>query len=167
MADGRWQIANSRRDAKPDLQTSESNMATNSGSHPDPPASSEADRGSAAASHPRGVSPAPQVTPSSPADEPQVGRALRWSLALWVVFALLACGIDWCVKRTPGQTTPSPASALAEIPQVKFTDITAACGVTFSHQNGAYGDKLLPETMGGGVDSPAHGFGKEFVTVSA
>lgn len=37
-----------------------------------------------------------------------------------------------------------------EIPVVKFTDITSA-GIKFVHNNGAYGDKLLPETMGGGV----------------
>jgi hypothetical protein len=33
----------------------------------------------------------------------------------------------------------------------KFTDITREAGITFVHNNGAYGDKLLPETMGGGV----------------
>ncbi len=33
---------------------------------------------------------------------------------------------------------------------VRFTDVTAA-GIGFVHRNGAYGDKLLPETMGGGV----------------
>ncbi len=38
-----------------------------------------------------------------------------------------------------------------DLPVAKFTDITAASGLTFSHNNGAYGDKLLPETMGGGV----------------
>lgn len=38
-----------------------------------------------------------------------------------------------------------------EIPTAKFTDITAAAGIKFVHNNGAYGDKLLPETMGGGV----------------
>ena len=37
------------------------------------------------------------------------------------------------------------------VPAAKFTDVTAAAGITFSHVNGAYGDKLLPETMGGGV----------------
>lgn len=41
--------------------------------------------------------------------------------------------------------------AATEIPTVKFTDITAAAGIKFVHNNGAYGDKLLPETMGGGV----------------
>jgi hypothetical protein len=34
---------------------------------------------------------------------------------------------------------------------VKFTDITRPAGITFTHENGAYGDKLLPETMAGGV----------------
>ena len=43
-----------------------------------------------------------------------------------------------------------PATA-TEIPAAKFTDITREAGITFSHVNGAYGEKLLPETMGGGV----------------
>jgi hypothetical protein len=38
-----------------------------------------------------------------------------------------------------------------EIPIAKFTDTTAQAGIHFDHVNGAYGDKLLPETMGGGV----------------
>ena len=43
------------------------------------------------------------------------------------------------------------ALAADEIPVAKFTDITREAGITFVHNNGAYGDKLLPETMGGGV----------------
>ncbi|MGH7969919.1 MAG: FG-GAP repeat domain-containing protein, partial [Limisphaerales bacterium] len=42
-------------------------------------------------------------------------------------------------------------SAAEDIPVAKFTDITASAGIRFVHNNGAYGDKLLPETMGGGV----------------
>jgi hypothetical protein len=38
-----------------------------------------------------------------------------------------------------------------QITPAKFTDITAQAGITFVHNNGAFGDKLLPETMGGGV----------------
>ncbi|HLH52067.1 MAG TPA: CRTAC1 family protein [Verrucomicrobiae bacterium] len=38
-----------------------------------------------------------------------------------------------------------------DIPLAKFTDITSEAGIHFVHVNGAYGDKLLPETMGGGV----------------
>jgi hypothetical protein len=36
-------------------------------------------------------------------------------------------------------------------PTAAFVDITREAGITFSHENGAAGDKLLPETMGGGV----------------
>jgi hypothetical protein len=32
-----------------------------------------------------------------------------------------------------------------------FTDVTAASGVKFQHENGAFGKKYLPETMGSGV----------------
>jgi len=39
----------------------------------------------------------------------------------------------------------------AEIPVAKFTDITRQAGIVFTHVNGAYGEKLLPEAMGGGV----------------
>src|SRR2546429_4657076 len=38
-----------------------------------------------------------------------------------------------------------------EIPFAKFSDITKQAGIAFVRANGAYGDKLLPETMGGGV----------------
>ena len=37
-----------------------------------------------------------------------------------------------------------------ETPEIRFTDITAESGIKFVHENGAYGDKLLPETMGSG-----------------
>ena len=38
----------------------------------------------------------------------------------------------------------------AAIPKVKFTDVTENSGLAFDHENGARGEKLLPETMGGG-----------------
>jgi len=44
--------------------------------------------------------------------------------------------------RPPAPETPPPA---------RFTDVTAAAGIDFVHHNGATGEKLLPETMGGGV----------------
>jgi hypothetical protein len=37
------------------------------------------------------------------------------------------------------------------IPNAAFTDVTSDSGIRFSHTQGAYGEKLLPETMGGGV----------------
>ena len=37
------------------------------------------------------------------------------------------------------------------VPEVRFTDVTDAAGIRFRHVNGAFGKKLLPETMGSGV----------------
>ena len=43
------------------------------------------------------------------------------------------------------------ALALAsEAQQVHFRDITAQAGIHFTHNNGAFGKKWLPETMGPG-----------------
>jgi hypothetical protein len=87
-----------------------------------------------------------------------MGRAIRRTLAVLLGVGALVAGVFFLFE--PGQppgpapesgavtSAPVPASA---IPEVRFTDITAAAGITFVHTNGAYGDKLLPETMGGGV----------------
>ena len=93
-------------------------------------------------------------------DDAVVGRAFRWS-AVGVVLIALAAGGGYALRqRKPAPVKPKltalaapvPAAAVpAEIPVAKFTDVTSAAGVTFRHQNGAYGEKLLPETMGGGV----------------
>jgi enediyne biosynthesis protein E4 len=40
--------------------------------------------------------------------------------------------------------------AAAAEPRVRLTDVTDAAGVAFRHTNGAYGGKLLPETLGSG-----------------
>ena len=45
---------------------------------------------------------------------------------------------------------PVPEAAVKP-PQIKFTDVTESAGIHFVHQNGAYGERLLPETMGGGI----------------
>ncbi len=42
------------------------------------------------------------------------------------------------------------ATALAALPPVRFTDITARAGIHFVHNNGAAGKRWLPETMGSG-----------------
>ncbi|PYQ61431.1 MAG: CRTAC1 family protein [Acidobacteria bacterium] len=43
------------------------------------------------------------------------------------------------------------AAAPAPQPGIRFTDITAASGVRFTHNSGRSGKKYLPETMGSGV----------------
>ena len=52
--------------------------------------------------------------------------------------------------------TGGPEVAVDEIqaPDLPFTDVTGAAGIDFVHVNGAYGDRLLPETMGGGAGLP-------------
>src|SRR6266700_2698993 len=96
------------------------------------------------------------------ADDAIIGQAVRWSLAvLLAVLVVLGGSILW-LKRKPAQPLPqvtkiaaplAPARSQADIPVAKFTDITRESGITFVHNNGAYGEKLLPETMGGGVES--------------
>ncbi|HUP41107.1 MAG TPA: CRTAC1 family protein [Vicinamibacterales bacterium] len=50
------------------------------------------------------------------------------------------------VALSARQTAPNAASALPT-----FTDVTAAAGIQFRHNSGAFGKKYLPETMGSGV----------------
>jgi hypothetical protein len=94
------------------------------------------------------------------ADDAVIGQAFRRSLAALVVLALIGAGaVIFFRHRTakgPTQITRLSAPiaaprATAEMPSVKFTDITAEAGIRFVHYNGAEGDKLLPETMGSGV----------------
>src|SRR5260370_13062332 len=75
-----------------------------------------------------------------------------------LMVAVIGAILRW-INRPPSHSSPDAtltsavdvARAQAEIPVAKFTDITAAAGISFLHNNGAYGEKLLPETMGGGV----------------
>ena len=94
------------------------------------------------------------------ADDAAVGRGFRYSLLALVALAALAAGAYLVLRPKPvapkTQVTQlaAPVAAdrpVAQVPTAKFTDITGAAGITFRHENGAYGEKLLPETMGGGV----------------
>lgn len=93
-------------------------------------------------------------------DDAVIGRAFRNSAIALVVLVLIAAGTWWYLKRKPPAAAPrmttlsspvAPQRANEQMPVVKFTDITAAAGIRFTHNNGATGDKLLPETMGSGV----------------
>ncbi len=87
--------------------------------------------------------------PQSPS--PLAG-ALAGALALGLTILLSGCG-----SREPdGGEGPELGDAkkrqqLANVPRVMFTDITQQAGIRFAHTNGAFGEKLLPETMGSGV----------------
>ncbi len=94
-------------------------------------------------------------------DDRVIGRALRWSLAFFLVLGLAGTGI-WMWSSRPEEAAPEQAIEVAppeqaaadgalEPPAVVFTDVAEGAGIDFVHFNGAYGDKLLPETMGGGA----------------
>lgn len=94
-----------------------------------------------------------------PADDAVIGRAFRRSLVALAGLALLVLAGVFLSQRSvevaPEQdietTTPEAVVETAEAPEVSFTNITADAGIDFVHYNGARGEKLLPETMGGGV----------------
>ena len=84
--------------------------------------------------------------------EPMAHYAKGLSAALLL---LVPCG---CSPGTAKPVLPKalapvrPVAVKAEVlPSVKFVDVTKDAGITFVHNNGAFGDKLLPETMGSGV----------------
>src|SRR5229473_2493155 len=57
--------------------------------------------------------------------------------------------------------------SLASAQRIEFRDVTADAGIRFAHNNGAFGKKWLPETMGPGcafIDYDNDGFGDILVT---
>ena len=93
------------------------------------------------------------------ADDSAIGPAVKWSL-LALLFLVIVGGVVFFLKtkkaaapvRQTKLTAPTSAGKPAiEIPEARFSDVTRSAGISFVHNNGAYGDKLLPETMGGGV----------------
>jgi hypothetical protein len=104
-------------------------------------------------------------TDPHPDDEPRyddaiLGRAVRGSILALIALALLGTGGFLLLRPKPEpqaqQVTPiqAPETAkpsAASPPKALFTNITLSHGINFTHENGAYGEKLLPETMGGGV----------------
>jgi hypothetical protein len=76
----------------------------------------------------------------------------RCLLALGVVcLALLGCSRPADTsKGTPRVAPPPPRVANPNVPDVQFTDVTDKAGIKFRHNSGAFGKRLLPETMGGG-----------------
>ena len=100
-------------------------------------------------------------------DTTQAGEAIirRWfrrSLAIILGIGIIAAGSVWYLGRDSVPTVSieeavvtGPVVAAHTEPQtppvVVFRDVTAAAGIDFVHTNGAYGDKLMPETIGSGV----------------
>ena len=95
-----------------------------------------------------------------PGDDAMIGRAFRRSLLVLLFVGAVVAGISFVLERkssaprtqiAEGEAPAARRLPVNEIPLARFSDITKEAGITFVHNNGAYGDKLLPETMGGGV----------------
>lgn len=93
-------------------------------------------------------------------DDRVIGRAFRWSLAVALLLGVIGVGVFMYMRRKPAiaaaRLTPLtapvvPSRPVQQVPTATFKDVTAEAGIRFVHHNGAYGEKLLPETMGGGV----------------
>ena len=80
---------------------------------------------------------------------PPSARGRHARLAFLLSLAVLALG---CAPPAPPSRNARPTAA--------FTEVTSAAGISFTHDNGAYGQKLFPEIMGaGGAFFDANGDG--------
>ena len=89
-----------------------------------------------------------------------MNRILRFGLLTFPLLAAI-CALTGCGSRPTDPTTtvaPSPSTSTATqtveplvASPVKFTDVSKSAGVNFTHHSGAFGIKLMPETMGSGV----------------
>jgi hypothetical protein len=62
-----------------------------------------------------------------------------------------AVGLFFAALAGTGASAPGPLPAPADLPSVTFRDVTQQAGIHFVHDNGAFGKKFLPETLGPGV----------------
>jgi enediyne biosynthesis protein E4 len=92
-------------------------------------------------------------------DDSIISRALGWSLLGISILTLMVCATVYWVNRPLPVPSVSPTEFMRprprdtvplEIPAAKFTDVTTDARIDFVHDNGADGEKLLPETMGSG-----------------
>ncbi len=93
-------------------------------------------------------------------DDAIIGRALRWSLLALVLIAASIGALlflqsdeekaEQVIEKQAGEIADMP-KAQESLPEVVFTDVTLEAGIDFVHENGATGEKLLPETMGSGA----------------
>src|SRR5262245_4076702 len=84
---------------------------------------------------------------------------LRWLAGGLVVAAAGLAGaavyFGWFRSKPPETVIPKVEAPIVRqsipVPEVRFSDVTDAAGIRFRQVNGAFGKKLLPETMGSGI----------------
>ena len=100
-----------------------------------------------------------QETPIDEQNDAVIGLAVVWSLAAMAAIAVIGGGVWWWltgpVEPLAEVTTPLTLPVvrtvpLVDLPEIPFTDITEQAGIDYRHENGATGEKLMPETMGSG-----------------
>lgn len=93
------------------------------------------------------------------AETERLSRAVKRSAivaGLLILVAVCVFVFSQCERRevdvveTPVTSNIVPTTD-ATVPNLQFSNITDVSGIRFVHENGATGDRLLPETMGGGV----------------
>lgn len=104
--------------------------------------------------------PLPPPEYDGDADDAMIGRALKASLlVLGILAGIVGILIFVARRQDPASirlTSLAPpqhsvAGGGVDIPEARFEDVTESAGIQFRHNNGAAGEKLLPETMGSGV----------------
>ncbi len=100
----------------------------------------------------------PSAEPALEQNDAIIGVAFRWSIGVICLVVLVGGAMYWASRggATPGPTTqvvvkpPEVVTSNTQAPMMPFRDVTTEAGIAFVHENGAAGEKLLPETMGGG-----------------
>lgn len=95
-----------------------------------------------------------------PEDDAIIGKALKGSFVALLGLGAIGAGV-WFLNQEEEEPEEVIEKSVGEIvdlvtdeavlPAVRFTDVTASAGIDFVHFSGATGEKLLPETMGGGA----------------
>ncbi|HAH44459.1 MAG TPA: CRTAC1 family protein, partial [Planctomycetaceae bacterium] len=102
----------------------------------------------------------PELEIETEQNDESIGRAFWYSFSAFLILAVCGGSIyAWKQMQQPEEIVrETPLSLPAErkveeitLPKIPFTDITEEAGIRFIHNNGAAGEKLLPETMGGGA----------------
>jgi len=98
---------------------------------------------------------------SVPRGESVIRRAFHRSLVSLGLGAIAAAVIYFSMQRPQAPppvdeqpvTVPQTARSDGDFqpPAARFTDVTEAAGIDFRHVSGAYGERLMPETMGSGA----------------